>query len=170
MLDLKSLVPWGHKSNPVPAPDNDRHDPFASFRREIDRVFDDVFDTAFGLTRRGGGNGRGALTPQLDVAETDEAIVVKAELPGVEESDLDVTLAGDILTIKGEKKSETEDSGNGRHYVERRYGAFARSMRLPFEAGEQAVDASMKNGVLTVTVTKPADLKAKTKRIEVKAA
>lgn len=170
MLDLKSLVPWGQKSNDLSVGNQDRRDPFASFRHEIDRVFDDFFNTGFGVGNRGQSDGFGALTPQLDVKETDKEIVVTAELAGVDEKDIDVTLSGDLLTIKGEKKSEQEEGDKDRRYVERRYGSFARSLRLPFEAGDQAVDANMKNGVLTLTIQKPAEIQQKAKRIEIKAA
>ena len=167
MLDLKSLVPWGQKSENAPVSHESRQDLFTSFRQEMDRVFDDFFRTGFGLTRRSDGDGWTNLTPRLDVSESENEIVVTAELPGVDEKDLDVSLSGDVLTIKGEKKYEHESKDDDRHYVERHFGTFSRSVRLPFDAGDQNVDASMKNGVLTVTVPKPADLQTKAKRIEV---
>jgi HSP20 family protein len=170
MLDLKSLVPWGQKSENVPVTRNEDQDPFNSFRKDIDRVFDDFFNTAFGLTKRNGSSGWNGITPRLDVNESDKEIVITAELAGVDEKDLDATLSGDVLTIKGEKKYEHEDKENDRHYVERHYGSFSRSIRLPFEAGDEQVDAKMKNGVLIVKVPKPADIQKQSKRIEVRAA
>lgn len=170
MLDLKSLVPWGQKSENVPGARQDRSDPFKSFRTEIDRVFDDFFNTGFGLAKHNGSNGWSNLTPQIDVKETEKEIVVTAEIAGVDEKDLDVTLSGDVLTFKGEKKHENETNENGYHHVERHFGSFSRSVRLPFEAGEQEIDADVKNGVLTVKIPKPEDFQQKVKRIEIKAA
>ena len=169
MLDLKSLVPWGQKRNSVPVTQKDREflDPFYAFRREMDRLFDDFFSNGSMLARRNGGNGWYDLAPELDIAETDKDIVVTAELPGVDQKDLEVTLAGDTLTIKGEKKYEHEENDEGRHYMERRYGSFCRTVRLPFEAGDLSVDAELKNGVLTVRVPKPAELRTESKRIEI---
>ena len=101
--------------------------------------------------------------------ESDKEIVITAELAGVNKKDLEVTLSGDMLTIKGEKKYEHEDTENDRHYVERHYGSFSRSIRLPFEMGDEQVDAKMKNGVLSVKIPKPADIQKQSKRIEIRA-
>lgn len=169
MLDLKSLVPWGRKSDNVPVNRETRHDPFVSFRSEIDRVFDDFFHGGFGLARPGYHNGMSTLSPQLDVSESDKELTIMAELAGVDEKDLDVTLIGDVLTIKGEKKHEKEETNGDRKYVERYYGSFSRSVGLPFEAGDQDVSANMKNGVLTIKVPKPKDFQSKAKRIEIAA-
>ena len=92
-----------------------------------------------------------------------------AELPGVRDKDLEVSLAGDVLTIKGEKKTETEETNGNATYTERRYGSFTRSLRLPFEVKDEEVDAKFKDGVLTVRLPKPADMQKQVRRIEVKA-
>jgi HSP20 family protein len=81
-----------------------------------------------------------------------------------------MTLAGDLLTIKGEKKSEHEEKNGDATYIERRYGSFRRSVRLPFEAGNEKVDATYDKGVLTIRVPKPAEVQKALRRIEVKAA
>jgi HSP20 family protein len=168
-MDLKSLVPWRNssKSN-LPSTREDYFDPFVTFRREMDRMFDDFF-TGFGGGRSlQASGGWPAVTPVVDVTETDKEIVVAAELPGLDEKDFEVTLAGDLLTIKGEKKSEHEQKDGDAHYVERRYGSFARTVRLPFEVGNEKVDAKYDKGVLTVRVPKPADAQKAARRIEVK--
>lgn len=170
MLDLKSLIPWGHKGEKVPVHREPRRDPLVSFRNEIDRVFDDFLGNGFGLTRSNGGDDWSTLTPQLDVSESEKELKISAELAGVDEKDLDVTLVGDMLTIRGEKKYETEGEDGDRKYVERHYGSFSRSIRLPFEAAEQEVSAKMKNGVLTVRIPKPKDFQTKAKRIEIASA
>ena len=167
MVDFKSLVPWRNNNKPqLPATREDFFDPFVTFRREMDRMFDDFF-----------GNGAGALrpyqvtqglSPAIDIDDTDKEMVVKAELPGVTEKDVEVNLAGDVLTIKGEKKAEQEEKNGDSYYMERRFGSFARSIRLPFAVKDQDVEAKFSNGVLTVRLPKPADMQKLVRRIEVK--
>ena len=103
--------------------------------------------------------------PPFDVAETAEEIVVKAELPGMEIKDMDITLTDGLLTIKGEKKKEKEDKQEHYHRVERVHGSFSRSFRLPAEIKADAIDAKYKDGVLTVSLPKAEEVKPK--RIEV---
>lgn len=137
-------------------------DVFSSLQREIDRVFD-------GFTQRWPSfESRWASTPCMDVAETDKEIEMTAELPGLEEKDIQVNVADDMLTIKGEKKAEKEEKGRNYHRVERSYGSFYRSLQLPAGVNADAIKATLKNGVLKVTVAKPAA--AQPKKIEVKAA
>lgn len=167
-MNFGSLIPWRDKS--VPATRDDVADPFVSFRREVDRLFDDFFNGAGprGLSVWPGESA--GLRPTLDVTDGDKEIVVTAELPGLDEKDFEVTLAGDILTIKGEKKAESENRNGDAYYVERRFGSFSRSIRLPFEAGNENIDARYDKGVLTITVPKPADAQRPVRRIDVKAA
>jgi HSP20 family protein len=106
----------------------------------------------------------------IDVADTDKELVVTAELPGLDEKDFDVTLSGDILNIKGEKKAEREEKNGDAYYMERRFGSFSRSVRLPFEVKDEKVDAKYDKGVLTIRVPKPADAQRAVRHIEVKAA
>jgi HSP20 family protein len=103
----------------------------------------------------------------VDVSETADKIVVKAEVPGLDSKDIDISLSGDILTIKGEKKSEREEKEENYHLVERSYGSFARSIRLPVGVEADKIEASYKQGVLTVTCPKKEEVKAKP--IEIKA-
>jgi HSP20 family protein len=116
----------------------------------------------------------GMLAPRIDVSETDKELTFTAELPGVEEKDIDVSVVGDRLTIKGEKKSQFEDKSDeqGRvvHRLERSYGAFQRTLPLPYEVDPDSISAEFKNGILTVRLPKPADAvsKATPRRIEVK--
>ncbi len=106
------------------------------------------------------------FVPSLDVTETDEAIEVHLEVPGVEEKDLDVSLTDDLLTISGEKRSEHEDKDDRVHRIERRYGRFSRTLRLPAEVDAGRVEASYEAGVLKVVLPKTPE--AKPRRIEVK--
>jgi HSP20 family protein len=167
MADLKALVPWRNNKSRTPATREDFFDSFAIFRREMDRMFADFFGDS-GLRRAQ--FGWAVLSPAVDIDESDKEIVVSAELPGITEKDVEVSLAGDILTIKGEKRSEHEENNGDGVHMERRFGSFSRSVRLPFEAGNEQVDATFSNGVLTVRVPKPPQLQRAVRRIEVKTA
>jgi len=160
-MDFRSMVPFGGST---PARRRMEDDPFAAFRRELDRWFDDTFS-------------RGAMAPwpgaqgvdmRLDVSETDNEIKVTAELPGVDQKDVDVTLTDDLLTIKGEKKVEDARRDDNYHMVERSYGSFARSLRLPFAVNQDKVEAKFDKGVLTITLPKPAEVQRAARKIEIK--
>jgi HSP20 family protein len=138
--------------------------PFLTLHREMNRVFDDVFrgfDLApFGADRLPGGMG----WPKIEVSETDKEVKVAADLPGLEQKDVEVELANGVLSIRGEKKTETEDKG--RLFSERYYGRFER--RIPVDdIEEDKVSASFQNGVLTVTLPKSAKAQQNVKRIPV---
>jgi HSP20 family protein len=144
-------------------------DPFHALRKQFDDLFDAWTGNAGDLAPL---TGSGVFAPRIDVSETDKELAITAELPGLEEKDVEVKLSGDQLTIKGEKRSETEDEKDekGRYYhrIERTYGAFQRSLTLPFEAEASKVVATFKNGVLTVTLPKPADVQKASRTIEVR--
>jgi len=106
--------------------------------------------------------------PALDVSETDDAIEVQTELPGVDPDHVDVSLSGDLLTIRGEKKSESEEKKRDYHRIERSYGSFSRTVRVPSSVDPDKVEASYKDGVLTVTMPKREEAKAQTVKIKVK--
>ena len=165
MVNLNALVPWRNNKSEVQMRREDLFDPFLTFRREVDRMFDRFFD---GFPTRTADDWH-AITPAVDINETEKGMVVTAELPGVTDKDVEVSLVGDILTIKGEKKEEkTHKDGESTH-VERRYGSFSRSVRLPFEPKDERVEAKFKDGVLTVYLPKPPELQQSVRRIEVKA-
>ena len=132
-------------------------DPFLSLHREMNRLFDDVF-RGIGLPAATGSQGQGDVgtfvNASMNVSETDKEIRITAELPGVSEQDIDVSLDDDVLTIRGEKKFERKDDKENFHFVERSYGTFQRSLRLPYAVDSEQVQASFENGVLTVTVPK----------------
>jgi HSP20 family protein len=94
-------------------------------------------------------------------------LIVTAELPGLDEKDFEVTVSGEVLTLKGEKKAEHEERRGDAHYVERRLGGFSRSLRLPFEARNAKIDAKYDKGVLMIRVPKPVELQRPARRIEV---
>ncbi len=132
---------------------------------EIDRVFDEFSRGSFNPFRFGE---NGKLSPAMDVAETDDSMEITAELPGVSEDDVEVSITDRRLTIKGEKKSETESEEADKHIVERSYGSFLRSMHLPFDVDIAAVSASFEKGVLKIMLPKPPEVASKTKKIEIK--
>jgi HSP20 family protein len=158
-MNLRSLIPIGRERN-VAWSDN----PFMSLQREIDRLFDDFTRgfPAFGKV------GVPELLPNIDVTETDKQIEITAELPGLEEKDVQVNVADNVLTIRGEKKAEKEEKDKTYRLVERSYGSFVRSLELPEGVNADAIKASIEKGVLKVTVPKPAP--AQVKKIDVKAA
>jgi HSP20 family protein len=142
-------------------------DPFTALQREVERLFDDFTQGGFLAPAR---ERELAISPNLDVSETDNALEVTVDLPGVDEKGVDVTLSDKVLTIKGEHKHERDEKKQGYHLVERSYGSFARSISVPFEVDTDTVKASFSKGVLKVTLPKPATAKAKARRIEVSAA
>jgi HSP20 family protein len=158
-MNLRSLIPIGRDRN-VARSDN----PFISLQREIDRLFDN-FTQGFPALSTGGA---AELLPNLDVTETDKQIEITAELPGLEEKDVQVNLADNVLTIRGEKKAEKEEKDKTYRLVERSYGSFVRSLELPEGVNADAIKASIDKGVLKVTVPKPAPVQMK--KIDVKAA
>ena len=158
-MNLRSLMPIGRDRNVVRS-DN----PFMSLQREIDRLFDD-FTRGFPAFST---DGKAELLPSLDVTETEKQIEITAELPGLEEKDVQINVADNLLTIRGEKKAEKEEKDKNYRLVERSYGSFERTLELPDGVDPDAIKASIAKGVLTVTVPKPAP--AQSKKIEVKAA
>jgi HSP20 family protein len=158
-MKLKSLIPVGRERSLA-----NWTDPFVSLQQEVERLFDD-FGMRFGA---GGASPPTALTPRMDVAETDKAIELTAELPGLEEKDIDINLSDNVLTIRGEKKSEREEKDKNYRVVERSYGSFYRSFELPPGVKADAIQASIAKGVLTVRMPKPEP--TQTRKIEVKTA
>lgn len=139
-----------------------RADPLQTLRSEIERVFED-FPKNLGVST----SGVGVLRPTLDVSETDDGVRVTVELPGVDESDIDVTLADDVLTIKGEKKSEREEKSETFFRSERSYGMFQRSIPVPSGLDPASVTATMKDGVLEIALPKPPEAKASARKIAI---
>jgi HSP20 family protein len=162
-MSLKSLVPWSFRDRGNVARRYSDDNPIASMHREVSRMFDGFF--------RGIGEpllGSGQLGwPHVDVRETDSQFKVCAELPGLDEKDVEILVNDDVLTIRGEKKADIDDKE--RHFSERYYGRFERSLALPFEVDESKAEASFKNGVLTVTIPKSTTAKDTAKRIAINA-
>ena len=160
-------IPWGEKSQ-VPTTRDELFDPLIVFRRELDRMFDDFFKSF------GGGqvssSGWQTIAPAIDLTETDKELIVTAELPGLDEKDIEVKVSNQTLTIRGEKKEDREEKEKDYHLSERRYGSFQRSFRLPEGIDEDGIGARFAKGVLTVTLPKTTQAQTGTKKIDVKPA
>ena len=161
-MSLKDIVPFGKKDVPVK---KESDHPFALFRKEFDDLFDNFF-RGFDLQTFEGK--LGAFSPKIDVVDSEKEISIKAELPGMDEKDIEVSLSRDILTVRGEKKEEKEDKGKDYYRMERSNGSFSRSIPLPAEVDESNIKASFKKGVLSITLPKTARAVEETKKITVK--
>ena len=145
----------------VPMPRSESSpDLFGTLQREVNRVFDQMF---------GGGaaTGLGAFAPSLEMKETTQGLTVTAELPGMEEKDVELSLEGDLLTLSGEKREEKTEDKAGLHLSERSYGSFRRTVRLPWAADPAQASATFEKGVLTVTLPRPPEAKAAANRIPI---
>jgi len=130
---MRTLAPWG-----------------GDLKREVERFFERFADPVWEPFETVAGD----WAPKLNVSETKEAMVVAAEMPGVDPKEIEIALTGDLLTLKGEKEKETEEKEERYHRVERTYGTFLRSVRLPMAVDASKVTATFKNGVLIVTLPK----------------
>lgn len=156
------------------APDN----PIVGLRDEIDQVFSNfmrgwpdfgrmmAFDPFRGM-REPLSMGSAMLAPTVDVSETDKAYEISAELPGIDDKDIELTIKNDVLTLKAEKKSEREQKDKNVHLSERSYGLFQRAFRVPEDADQEQITTRFANGVLTVTLPKSERATPSTRRIEV---
>ena len=160
----KDLIPWNNRGREVGMPRETGVHPFFTLHREMNRMFDDVFrgfDLApFAPSRALEGLG----WPQIEVDETNKEVRITAELPGLDEKDVSLEIANGVLSISGEKKSESEDKD--RRFSERYYGRFER--RIPLEdVDEDIASAAFKNGVLTVKVPKSTEANTRVRRIAI---
>ncbi len=160
---IKKLAPKETSSVPVK---REEYNPFSLLRQEMNSVFDN-FLRGFELEPFVGRFG--AFSPSVDVKETDREIKVSAELPGMNDKDIDVSLTKDSLTIKGEKKEEKEDKGKNYYRMERSFGSFTRTVPLPAEVDAEKAKADFVKGVLTVTLPKTPKAIKDTKKIPIKA-
>jgi len=163
-MSVRDLIPWGRQQSPNLG-GGEMMDPFLSLHREMNRLFDDAFRGLEGRMPPTGFGGMG--WPHIDVVETEKEYRVTAELPGLEEKDVDLTVQDGVLTLKGEKKVEHDD--NGRLHSERFYGRFERSFSVGSDVDKDKISALFKNGVLTVVLPKSPEVQSKAKRITITA-
>lgn len=168
-MTMRSFLPslWGEP--PVPAGQKSVH-PFSSLQQEMNRMFDDFFQGTSVSPFPAAGISPAVFHPSVDVKEGEKEVVVQVELPGMEEKDVELLLEESSLVLKGEKKFEKEDKGEGYHTMERSYGAFHRRIPLPREIDLNKAKALFRNGVLTVTLPKLEQAKAKGKKIPIQSA
>jgi HSP20 family protein len=139
---MKALTPWTN---------------LATMKKEMDRLLERFWEGDFPQLST-----FGDWRPALDVAETKDSVIVKAEVPGMDAKDIQLSLQGEMLTVRGEKKQEKEEKDEHYYHAERSYGAFARAVRLPVAVDGSKVTASFKNGLLTVTLPKAPAAKGNT--------
>ena len=160
-MAIRDLIPWSKPQQLAPA--RDSFDPCLTLHREMNRLFDDVF-RGFGSPGLSPSMEGRFAWPKVELSETDKALTVSAELPGMTEKDVQVEIANGVLTIRGEKKAE--HNGEGRYFSERYYGAFER--QIPVEdVREDKAEASFKNGILTVSLPKSDNPREGVKRIAI---
>ena len=151
-MTIKDLVPWKWDASEKQVPvKREAQDSILTLYQDIDRMFDNFF-RGFGLSRFD--ESWGDFSPRIDVSETDQAYNISAELPGLDENDIEVTLEHNTLTISGEKKAEKEDKGKNYYHLERSYGSFRRNIPLPPNIEADKIDANFKKGVLNITLPK----------------
>lgn len=157
-MTLRDLTPWRQGRRRAYS------SPFNALRDEMNSLFEDFFRNfdlePFAERSR-------MFTPLVDVSESEKEITVSAELPGLEEKDIDISITKDALTVKGEKKDEREEKNGGRYHAERFYGAFARTIPLPAEIDRDAVKATYEKGVLTIRLPKTAAIEKESKKVKV---
>lgn len=153
--------------------------PFAALKSEVDRLFDSVWRGmgTGGTARRGEAEPQplwrlessfGLAVPAIDLVEAEKEFRIKAELPGMDASHVELAVAGDVLTIKGEKTDEREEKIENYHLSERRFGSFRRSFQLPWGVDRERIEASFDKGVLTVTLPKTAEAAAQQRKIDIR--
>jgi HSP20 family protein len=165
IMKMKNLLPVvGRKTQ------SEDDQPFYSLQKEMNNLFDDFF-RGFDIAPRGFyTSGLGNFTPSVDVKENEKEFIVLAELPGVEEKEIEVTLTNDHVTIKGEKREEKEEKGKNYYYMERSYGSFNRVIPLSAETQSDQAEASFKNGVLNITIPKSQTAKTTGIKVPIKSA
>ena len=167
-MAFRDLIPWSRQENHLSArvgPEQKREPeshPLLSLHREVNRLFDDVFRN-FAATAVSGFDM--VDWPRVELAETEKELRITAELPGLDEKDVEITVEDGVLTLHGEKRSEIEDKDRG--YTERSYGRFERRIGLPNGVDREKAGATFKNGVLTVTLPKTAEAINDVRRIPI---
>jgi HSP20 family protein len=135
-----------------------------TLRDAMDRLFDEAFTRPWGLAN----GGRGAGMPAVDMYQTDENVVVKVAVPGIKPEDVQISVTGDLLTIKGDTKEESDTKEKAYHIREQRWGTFERTLTLPTAVNSEKAQAEFENGVLSVTLPKAEDVKPKTITVKAK--
>ena len=163
-MNVQSLIPWVRSDRVPSSMRSGEHDPFLALHRDVNRLFDDTFRSFTGASLAERMAGAGGW-PSIEIRDADDAIRVVAEVPGMREEDMEILLDENILTLRGERKSEIED--RERRFTERFYGRFERRIPLDYAVEADKVSADFRDGVLTVTLPKSEE-QTRVHRIEVK--
>jgi len=169
IMAFRDLIPWSRQDNRLPVPVRVEQEQDARmlsllyFHREVNRLFDDVF-RGFGVPAFGEAD-RGSSWPRVELAETDKELRITAELPGLDEKDIEIDIQDGALTLRGEKRAEVEDKDRG--YSERSYGRFERRIGLPGGINRDHVSATFENGVLIVTLPRTEAANENVRRIPI---
>lgn len=164
-MSVTQLIPWNRNRNALVRTTAGR-DPFFTLQREVNRLFDDLW-SGFDLPLMRGGALQENGWPQIDLAEKDKEFVLSVEVPGMEQKDLDVQFADQCVILRGERREEQTDDQSGHHYSERHYGRFERRIPLSVEIEPEKASAILRNGVLTVTLPKAAQVESAGHRIPI---
>ncbi|MGP9810767.1 Hsp20/alpha crystallin family protein [Rhodopseudomonas sp. NSM] len=162
-MNMRDMIPWSRGSQPLAQ--SYQSDPFLSLHREMNRLFDDVFRGVDAPAVPNRLAAFGNAWPKLEIADADKELRVSAEVPGMEDKDIEVLLDDGVLTIRGEKTSKTEDKD--RQLSEHFYGKFERRVPIGVPIAADEVSAAFKNGVLTVTLPKAEPVASSSKRIAI---
>jgi len=150
------------------SPSRSEGNPLAVIQRDMNQLFDNFFRGMGAGPLSATGEGLSRFVPSLDVRENDKELTIKAELPGMDEKDVEILLTENSLTLKGEKKEEKEDKGKNYYHMERSYGSFQRVIPLPDGLDANKAEARFKKGVLSITLPKLEAAKTKAKKISIK--
>ena len=163
-MKIKQIIP--HKENDSHGLATRREEPLYALQRQMHDLFDNFL--GFSLDPFDVGQSVASFQPKMEVKESDKEFTITAELPGIDEKDVEVTLEGDLLTIRGEKKEEHEEKKEGYYRSERSYGSFQRSLILPETIDAENLKAESKKGILKITLPKKPEAQVQKKKIEVK--
>ena len=169
-MSIKDILPWKRKKDSVPVRREQGDDALESLRRDLNSLVDEFLTPLAG--RRPGVGGfagmpAGAYVPRVDLTENDKEVVVSIELPGVDEKDVDLTLDGRNLVVRGEKKEEDESREGDTYRYERTYGSFQRVVPLPEGLDEDKAGARFRKGVLTVRIPRSTESRNRRKKVVV---
>ena len=165
-MSIRGLIPWHrrHESYVPSSLAGSRRDPLQSLHNDVDRLFDEVFRlSTSGQQWFGSGSD---VWPKIDITDDEKEVRIVADLPGKEQKDIEVSLEDGVLTLKGEKTSETENKGT--QFSERFYGRFERRIPIGYELEDDKIDAHFENGVLKITLPKSEKASSKTRRIDIR--
>jgi len=168
-MPISDLLPWNRDKEKYAIQKREEYDPL-DMQREMNRMIESFFEDPFRpVSMKRWFDEDRSFMPRLDVSESDTEISIRADMPGMDEKDIHLSLENDTLTISGEKRIEKEEKDKTYHRMERRYGSFSRSVDLPSGVDIDKIEAKFKNGVLTVKIVRPETAVVQRKRIPIKA-